>query len=137
MKKEIEGIGWVNNFLKKKIYPKFKIYEKNEHLKTLIYSKSVFINGIEYKGLKEIISNIDKHIIKPKHIRPIHGDFTFENIMWNGEDIKLIDMDGSDNFDAAELDLGKICQSVYSRFNDWKNIEMKQLFVHLYLLKII
>lgn len=124
MKKEIEGIGWVNNFLKKKIYPKFKIYEKNEHLKTLIYSKSVFINGIEYKGLKEIILNIDKHTIKPKHIRPIHGDFTFENIMWNGEDIKLIDMDGSDSFDAAELDLGKMCQSVYSRFNDWKNIEM-------------
>ena len=44
--------------------------------------------------------------------------------MWDGENIKLIDMDGSDYFDAAELDLGKMCQSVFSRFNEWKNIEI-------------
>jgi len=124
MKKEIEGISWVDNFLSRKIYPKFAIYEKSRNLKTLIDSKEVIINGSKFSGLRDIISKIDKHIIKPKHLRPIHGDFTFENVMWNGEKIKLIDMDGSDPFDAAELDLGKMCQSVFSRFNEWKNIKM-------------
>ena len=74
-------------------------------------------------GLNKILTSLDKHAIKPAHIRPVHGDFTFENIMWNGESIKLIDMDGSDLFDAAELDLGKMCQSVFSRFNEWKNLD--------------
>ena len=32
-------------------------------------------------------------------------------------------MDGSDYFDAAELDLGKMCQSVFSNYNSWKNLE--------------
>jgi hypothetical protein len=45
--------------------------------------------------------------------------------MWDGEVIKLIDMDGSDIFDAAELDLGKMCQSIFSQFNKWKNINIE------------
>jgi len=44
--------------------------------------------------------------------------------MWDGSSIKLIDMDGSDIFDAAELDLGKMCQSIFSKFNEWKNIDI-------------
>ena len=42
-----------------------------------------------------------------------------------GENIKLIDMDGSDIFDAAELDLGKMCQSIFSKFDEWKNCDPK------------
>ena len=64
-------------------------------------------------------------MVKPNFIRPIHGDFTLENVMWDGSQIKLIDMDGSDIFDAAELDLGKMCQSVFSKFNEWKNMDLK------------
>jgi hypothetical protein len=45
--------------------------------------------------------------------------------MWNGKQIKLIDTDGSDIFDAAELDLGKMSQSIFSKFNEWKNADVK------------
>tara|TARA_R100001463_G_scaffold135530_1_gene198986 strand:- start:1521 stop:3572 length:2052 start_codon:yes stop_codon:yes gene_type:complete len=123
MKREVDGVEWLNNHFDKKIYSKFDLYSKNKTLKSLIYSNTVYINGKKYSGLQKILSSIDKRIVKPKHIRPVHGDFTFENIMWNGENIKLIDMDGSDSFDAAELDLGKMCQSVFSRFNEWKDID--------------
>ena len=41
----------------------------------------------------------------------------------HANNIKLIDMDGSDIFDAAELDLGKMCQSIFSKFDEWKNCD--------------
>jgi ribonucleotide monophosphatase NagD (HAD superfamily) len=122
MKQDVDGISWLNNHLDKKIYTKFENYRKHPILKTLIDSEEVIINGKLYKGLNSLLDIVDKHMLKPTSIRPIHGDFTFENVMWDGKNIKLIDMDGSDEFDAAELDLGKMCQSVLSRFNEWKNL---------------
>jgi tRNA A-37 threonylcarbamoyl transferase component Bud32 len=124
LKKEVEGISWVNKFFDKKIWPKFDIFENNSYLNVLINSEYVYINNKKYYGLRNIISKIDKHLIKPKYIRPIHGDFTLENLMINEKGkIKLIDMDGSDYYDAAEFDLGKMCQSIFSNFKDWKDLE--------------
>ena len=37
--------------------------------------------------------------------------------------IKLIDFDGADYVDAAELDLGKMCQSFVSNYDSWKDME--------------
>lgn len=125
LKKEIEGISWVNQHYKNKIFSKFDNYSKDKDLFKLIFNDFIYINGIKYRGLKETLLSIDKHLIKPNFIRPIHGDFTLENVMWDGKTIKLIDMDGSDIFDAAELDLGKMCQSVFSQFNKWKNINIE------------
>ena len=125
LKKEIDGISWVNNFYKNKIFNKFKKYQKDSIFDVIINSKSIKINNKEYKGLLATINHIDKHLIKPKHIRPIHGDFTLENIMFNGFKTKVIDMDSSDIFDAAELDLGKMCQSIFSKFDEWKNLDLK------------
>ena len=71
-----------------------------------------------------MLSRIDLKLLKPKHLRPIHGDFTLENVMISKSgDLKLIDMDSSDYVDAAELDLGKMCQSIMSRYSEWKNKE--------------
>ena len=42
-------------------------------------------------------------------------------------DVKLIDMDGSRLFDAKELDLGKLSQSILSNYNQWKNLEGSKL----------
>lgn len=123
-KREVDGIAWVNQHLDNKIFPKFDAYSKlDKAFDTLISSDKVIINSKEYSGLRKLVEHIDKHKIKPNSIRPVHGDFTFENILWNGKDVKLIDMDGSDYFDAAELDLGKMCQSVFSNYNSWKNLE--------------
>ena len=123
MSRGVDGILWLDNHFTNKIYSKFKNYRKHPILKTLIDSDYIYINKKRYNGLNKLLSKIDKHLIKPYSVRPIHGDFTFENVMWNGSDIKLIDMDGSDSFDAAELDLGKMCQSIFSRFNEWKNLD--------------
>ena len=123
LKKRIDGIFWIDRHYENKIFSKFSSYMENDNLKMLIDSDAVNINGTTYMGLRKILQLIDKHAIKPMHIRPVHGDFTFENILWNGNNIKFIDMDGADRFDAAELDLGKMCQSVFSRFNEWKNLD--------------
>ena len=125
LKKEIDGIEWVKNHLENKIFNKLETYSEDSCFDKIINSKKVLINGKEYKGLKQSILDVDKHLIKPKFIRPIHGDFTLENMMWNGENVKLIDMDSSEIFDAAELDLGKMSQSVISKFKDWKNLDIK------------
>jgi len=125
LKKEIEGISWVTQHYENKIFSKFDNYSKDKDLFKLIFNDFIYINGKKYRGLKKTLLSIDKHLIKPNFIRPIHGDFTLENVMWDGEVIKLIDMDGSDIFDAAELDLGKMCQSIFSQFNKWKNINIE------------
>lgn len=123
-KRDVNGISWVDSHLENKIFSKFDSYsKKNKVFDFLINSNEVVINSKRYFGLRKLISEIDKHIIKPKFIRPIHGDFTYENVLWNGDDIKIIDMDGSDYFDAAELDLGKMCQSVFSNYQNWKSLE--------------
>ena len=41
--------------------------------------------------------------------------------------VKLIDMDGSRLFDARELDLGKLSQSIFSRYGEWKTLASDQL----------
>ena len=127
LKKETDGISWLQNHYDNKIFSKFDGYSEDEDLKKIIWSDHITINGEVYSGLSKTLKNIDKHIVKPNFIRPIHGDFTLENVMCDkeGENIKLIDMDGSDIFDAAELDLGKMCQSILSKFNEWKNRDPK------------
>lgn len=127
LKKETDGISWLQNHYDNKIFSKFDSYSEDEDLKKIIWSDYIRINGKVYSGLAKTLSKIDKHIVKPNFIRPIHGDFTLENVMCDkqGENIKLIDMDGSDIFDAAELDLGKMCQSIFSKFDEWKNSDPK------------
>lgn len=125
LRKEVDGISWLNRHYDNKILSKFDNYSKDLNLNKIIFNEFIYINGKKYLGLKKTLLSIDKHLVKPNFIRPIHGDFTLENVMWDGSTIKLIDMDGSDIFDAAELDLGKMCQSVFSKFNEWKNTDIK------------
>tara|TARA_R110002012_G_scaffold211146_1_gene381940 strand:+ start:17241 stop:19268 length:2028 start_codon:yes stop_codon:yes gene_type:complete len=123
-KREVEGLSWLRRHLNIKIYPKLKIYEQDSELDPFINRDEVFINNKPYYGLREVLSRIDLKLLKPKHLRPIHGDFTLENVMISKSgDLKLIDMDSSDYVDAAELDLGKMCQSIMSRYSEWKDRE--------------
>ena len=58
-------------------------------------------------------------------INPIHGDLTLENILYDSENdkIKIIDMEGSRYMDSCYFDLGKIFQSIVSKYNEWNGIE--------------
>ena len=123
LQKETDGMSWINSHIKDKVQSKFSSYRCNQSLRMIIDSDVLTINGKNYEGLNALLPAINRHLVQPKFLRPVHGDFTLENILWNGDNIKLIDMDGSDFFDAAELDLGKMCQSIFAQFNDWKNID--------------
>ena len=123
-KREIEGTDWLQDHLDFKIYPKLEKYQEDETFNWLINDEEVTINGKKYLGLREVLSKINKSTIKPRYLRPIHGDFTFENVLMDKYgDIKLIDFDGADYVDAAELDLGKMCQSFVSDYDSWKDME--------------
>ncbi len=125
-KKEIDGNEWIQNHYDLKIYPKLKIFsEQYDVMDWLINSTHIYINDVKFNGLNHILRNIDINDIKPSFICPIHGDLTLENILYNIEldDYKLIDPDGADYFDAPELDFGKLCQILLTRYDYWSNMD--------------
>ena len=73
--------------------------------------------------VRKIFEKLNFKDIKPEKIGIVHGDLTLENIMYDlsSGDVKLIDMDGSRMFDALELDLGKLSQSIILDYARWKN----------------
>tara|TARA_R110000824_G_scaffold32156_6_gene104027 strand:+ start:11652 stop:13709 length:2058 start_codon:yes stop_codon:yes gene_type:complete len=124
LSKDVDGDLWIKQFLNEKIYPKFDTFvEFGEEFDRLINSDKVTINGKKYWGLRKIFEKLNYKDIKPEKIGIVHGDLTLENIMYNlsDGDIKLIDMDGSRLFDARELDLGKLSQSIILDYANWKN----------------
>jgi len=125
-KKEIDGVSWLTNHLNSKILSKLNVYEaQDKTLDWLINSKELTINGKVYRGLRYLLCSVDTNLIKPRYVRPVHGDLTLENILYdkNTGKTKLIDMDGSDFMDVVELDLGKISQSLLSNYSCWKNLK--------------
>ena len=91
----------------------------------LINNETVNINGNNYLGLRNIINKLNILNFNTEWIHPIHGDLTLENIMYNDKtnSIKLIDMDGSRYVDSCYFDLGKIFQSIVSKYKEWNTID--------------
>jgi len=121
---EKEKTQLFTNFIEDKIMKKLNIFSsQNKMMKKLISGGLVIINNKKYVTLKEIFNN--KNIIKyaPTVISPVHGDLTLENILYNIvlDDYKLIDMDGAKLVDTQYLDLGKLSQSILSRYKEWNN----------------
>ena len=113
--------NWLKEYFDTKI--NIKKYELlDETIKKLINLDKITINGLEYIGLKKLLEK-DYTYLSSKYLSPIHGDLTFENILYNEEtkDLKLIDMDGSNFIDAVELDFGKLLQSYISKYEVWAN----------------
>lgn len=105
-----DGKQWIQTFMKEKIIPRYSL---------LMPFKTIILNGFEYPSISYLISSIDLDTIIPEYICPIHGDLTFENIMYDGTNYKLIDLAGSRYMDAPELDIGKILQSLVCRYSEW------------------
>lgn len=123
LRKKLNGKEWFKNFIESKLNLKLNLYEKiDEGFCSLVSDGHVEINGKKYMGIKKILKNLDSSVFFPKHISPIHGDMSLENILFNGMDWRLIDMDGSDFFDAPEQDIGKIAQSTLGGYKRWKDI---------------
>ena len=119
-KKVNSNNNWINDYFENKI--KIATYQSLDPLlHTLFNLDTIIINDKEYIGYHKIFERIDLNKYNPMYLSVIHGDLTFENIMYNENlnDIKLIDLDGSDFLDAIELDLGKLLQSYLSRYESW------------------
>lgn len=111
---------WLDNFISNKI--NINEYKKLDKIIDAIFNMdTITINNKKYKGLPYILKNINTNLFNPKYLSVIHGDLTFENILFMEDDIKLIDLDGSDFIDAIELDFGKLLQSYLSNYEYWSN----------------
>lgn len=128
--KKVDPQDWMSEFLDLKIYPKFDSFsEMNDVFNSIINSDTLCVNGKKYLGLRKAIQASLELDLGPRMICPVHGDLTLENVLYdpNTGDIKLIDMDGSRLFDAPELDLGKMSQSIVAKYSSWKDAPAKEI----------
>lgn len=56
-----------------------------------------------------------------------HGDLTYENILVDNGNLKLIDFDNDNLPGPPELDLGKLMQSILTQYEFWDNLENDQI----------
>ena len=122
MSSQTDSQKWIFDFISEKIHPKFNTFSKMcKEFDCLINSDVVFINEKRFKGLRAVFNELEYGNLAPTTIGVIHGDLTFENVLYSDEknDFKLIDMDGSRTFDARELDLGKLSQSILANYSQW------------------
>ena len=122
LRKKINSKIWLENFINSVIKFKLMDYCKIDKNFNTIINEDIEINGKKYLALNKILEKINLNKMYPKYISPIHGDLSLENIMFDGEHYKLIDMDGSELFDFPEHDLGKICQSILSQYSVWSQL---------------
>ncbi|MDC0039281.1 hypothetical protein OAJ78_06450 [Gammaproteobacteria bacterium] len=100
-----------------------------DHLHNKIYKNVDLIDDCgEFKNILECTLSKYSKVLSPKSLCPIHGDLTFENILYrppvlpHSADIKLIDMDGAEYMDAIELDMGKMFQSIITNYETWSRL---------------
>lgn len=106
----LEKRDWMDAFLQEKIFSKKKY---------LTCTESILLNNKPYQPVLHYLKDVYRYA--PDYICPIHGDLSFENIMYNQttNDYKLIDPAGSRYMDAPEQDLGKILQSLVVDYAHW------------------
>ena len=125
-RKKNNSINFIEDFFETKIYPKLTEFENEcEIMNYLINNNKVKINGKMYYGLRTVFEKLNIHNFNTEWINPIHGDLTLENILYDSENekIKIIDMEGSRYVDSCYFDLGKIFQSIVSKYKEWNVVE--------------
>jgi thiamine kinase-like enzyme len=124
-KKRNSDTNFITDFFNTKIYPKLNQFEKECCIMNyLINNENIVINNKTYYGLRKVINILNIKNFDTEWVHPIHGDLTLENILYNDStnDIKLIDMEGSRYVDSCYFDLGKIFQSIISKYDEWNDI---------------
>lgn len=79
------------------------------------------INGKEYMNLKPLLEEIKNDSLLLEYLRPkrwylSHGDFTFQNVLTDLIDIKIIDPRG-EGPDSIYYDISKIYQSCHGKYD--------------------
>lgn len=135
-----------NDLLKKtcslKAIPSILSLKKKSIGNIILKKKFIYINGIKYLNLNKYLVQLIKKKNKffktisnnfdSKKKTYVHGDLTYENILYKKNKFFLIDPYGgcvdirsNKNFlhkTNLMFDLGKICQSSVANYEKWKNI---------------
>ncbi len=102
-KKDTEFNDICNNFYYKKTIDRINLYYKNFSMS----DEATVINGKNLPKLSEIINKLDWNNIICGLIGGFHGDFHFENILYDKENDKFTFLDWRQNF-GGRLDFGDI-----------------------------
>ncbi|MDB4963246.1 MAG: hypothetical protein JWP01_3245 [Myxococcales bacterium] len=117
------GTEWLETHLANKIYARLDAVLANSRLAPLVTARDITIDGETFPGLQALLTRVAAPEVMaklaPNAFCTVHGDLTFENVLYANGDVRLIDMDGADFVDAPELDLGKLFQSIVARYEDW------------------
>ena len=121
------GEQWLEDHLTTKIYPKLELLQKNTILSQFVIGTPVILDGAPLYSIMESLRVLmSRAVVKrftPRFLSINHGDLTYSNILFEGREMRIIDMDaGSSYFEAPELDLGKLLQSIIGRYEEWENI---------------
>lgn len=103
---------WLLDFVDAKIYAKMDDFRKYD------LDMSIFDDMKDY-----LENNIHKVTPNSKFARYFHGDSTYENILFNNFDVKFIDFDNDYKMGPIELDMGKLTQSIITKYESWDTPE--------------
>lgn len=102
---------WFTNFIDAKIYAKKSDLEKYDLDTSVFDDMKSYLETNYYK-------------VRPTFFaRYFHGDLTYENILFNNFDVKFIDFDNDYAWGPIELDLGKLTQSIITKYESWDTPE--------------
>ena len=110
----IDGEAWLAELLAEKVFPRLD--------SPLANAAEVIIDVVKHRGLRLQLSLKPPAGVAPVLRRPIHGDLTLENILFNKatDGVSLIDPAGARHVDASELDIGKLFQSLLGNYEALK-----------------
>lgn len=117
------GREWLETHLANKIYSRLDQILAHPRLAALVTASEIELDGERMPGLQELLARVSAPAmlerLAPENFCTVHGDLTFENVLFSAGDVRLIDMDGADYLDAPELDFGKLFQSIVARYEEW------------------
>jgi hypothetical protein len=127
------GTDWLETHLANKIYARLDGMLANPRLAAIVSAREISIDGVSYPGLNQLLARVSSPgaiaRLAPNLFCTVHGDLTFENVLYGDGNVRLIDMDGADFVDAPELYLGKLFQSMVAKYEDWAHSDV-HLFDH-------
>jgi hypothetical protein len=126
---DTSGPDWLLTHFSRKIFPKLEAVQAHPVLGRLVNADEIRINDKTYPSLNSMFSaalepSVTKRLA-PQWLSAVHGDLTFENVLYRSGDVRVIDMDGGDFLDAPELDMGKMFQSMIGRYEEWAHADSR------------
>lgn len=101
------------------------VVKKDDTFRILFNVPEIIVNGTQYLNFHNIINKISNdskllELLSPKKWYRSHGDFTFQNVLTDGKNFKIIDPRGEGE-DSLYYDISKLfqsCQGKYDLFSE-------------------